>query len=419
MSQNILHIANATARPQSPHPILNLGFRIFFVGAAIFAVLTMAAWAGVLFGKMPFYAPINPFYWHGHEMVFGYALAVIAGFLLTAVKTWTSQPMPYGYKLAMIFAPWVVARLLWMGAHAMTGTALLMAAFVFDVLFWGLTCFYVIAAIVRVRQKRQIGIVAKLILLLVAQLIFYAGVAIHNQAWQSVGLYLAFYVIIAVVLTIGRRVLPFFIEKGVAIGRDGKPDASIHYVQKNSVWLDRLSLCALLLFLVGAVFYPNKWLILGSALGVAGANAVRLIYCYHGGIWQKPLLWSLYGSFWGLVAGFVLFAFYPWLGVSQALAMHMIALSGVGLTTISMMARVSLGHTGRNIHKPPHLVWAMFGLMGVAIVFRVIMPLFDDNAASYMTYMAIAQIAWIVAFALFCVAYVKILSSQRPDGLFG
>lgn len=419
MSQDMLQIGNVTARPYSPHPILNLGFRIFFVGAAIFAVLTMTMWAGVLLGKMPYYAPIHPFYWHGHEMIFGYALAVIAGFLLTAVKTWTAQPMPYGYKLLIIFLPWVMARLFWMGAHAANGISLLVAALVFDVLFWGLTCFYIIAAIVRVRQKRQIGIVAKLILLAVAHLIFYVGVFTNQTNWQSVGLYLAFYLIIAVVLTIGRRVLPFFIEKGVAIGHDGKPNPSIQYVQKNSNWLDKLSLYALLVFLVGAVFYPNKWLILCSGFAVAIANAMRLINWHHIGIWQKPLLWSLYISFWGLVAGFALFALHPFLNIAPALAMHLIALSGIGLTTISMMARVSLGHTGRNIHKPPRLVWAMFGWMGVAIVFRVIVPLFDHNAANYMTYMAIAQAAWILAFALFCVAYVKILSRQRPDGLFG
>jgi len=101
--------------PYSPHPVLNLGFRIFFLGAAVFAILTMLKWAYITFAtRFEFDGThqMMPFYWHGHEMLYGYALAVIAGFLLTAVKAWTQQSMPYGYKLLVIFVPWALARVL-------------------------------------------------------------------------------------------------------------------------------------------------------------------------------------------------------------------------------------------------------------------------------------------------------------------
>lgn len=90
-------------------------------------------------------------------MVFGYALAVIAGFLLTAVKTWTNQPMPYGWKLCDIL-PWALARIMWMGAHAVPSNAMLVVAFVLDMLFWGLTSFAVIRAVWAARQKRQLAL---------------------------------------------------------------------------------------------------------------------------------------------------------------------------------------------------------------------------------------------------------------------
>lgn len=417
----LMNIQNTAPRPTSPHPILNLGFRIFFVGSAIFAIITMTMWAGIFRGIMPFKASINPFYWHAHEMIFGYALAVIAGFLLTAVKTWTNQPMPYGTKLLVVFLPWLVARLLWAMLHAFSNDTILFIAFIFDMLFWGLTSFFVIKAVYNARQKRQIGIVAKLILLAISQIVFYIGVFNQSIVVQKIGLYLAFYLVLAIVFTIGRRVLPFFIEKGVAVDNAGRPNGVV-YTQKNSALLDNISLIGLLGFLVVAVLLPSnwtatKWLVLFFSLSIAISNAIRLIYWYHTGIWQKPLLWSLYLAFWGLVMGFLLFGVAPFFGFNQSLSVHLMALFGVGLTTLAMMARVSLGHTGRNIHTPPKLVVPMFVVFGLAILFRVLLPLID--ASYYTMYVLVSQVLWIVAFGLFCVGYVKILASERSDGLFG
>ncbi|MGP4849334.1 NnrS family protein, partial [Marinobacter sp. 1Y8] len=127
--------------PSSPHPILNLSFRVFFSAAALFAVVTMLLWAFVFTGYTDIDAQVlNPLYWHGHEMVYGYALSVVAGFLLTAVKTWTGVMMPHGYKLLGIFVCWLLARLSWLGfgiGIAVTGSSvsLLYIAAIFDVLF--------------------------------------------------------------------------------------------------------------------------------------------------------------------------------------------------------------------------------------------------------------------------------------------
>ena len=128
--------------PSSPHPILNLSFRIFFSAAALFAVVTMLLWAFVFTGHTDIDAQVlNPLYWHGHEMVYGYALAVVAGFLLTAVKTWTGVMMPHGYKLLGIFACWLLARLSWLYfcglGIALTGDSIswLYIAAIFDIAF--------------------------------------------------------------------------------------------------------------------------------------------------------------------------------------------------------------------------------------------------------------------------------------------
>ncbi len=403
------------AKPQkSPHPVLNLGFRLFFLGAALFAVITMGVWHLLLTGRVQFLAALNPIFWHGHEMLFGYGCAVIAGFLLTAVKAWTGVPMPVGWRLLGIFMPWLIARVLWFGAGVMGADTGLVAAWLFDVLFWTVTTFVVTRAVWLARQKRQAGIIAKLMLLLVCQLGFGVGMISHHQAWMSVSLYIALFVIVGVVLTIGRRVLPFFIEKGVMVDRDGKPTGE-QLSLPNAVWRDRLSLISFVGVALG-VMLSQPLLLAVSALVCAGVNAWRLIGWHHRGIWQKPLLWSLYLSFWGLVVSLMLLAWLPWTTYSLSLGVHALALTAIGMTTVAMMARVSLGHTGRNIHAPPRLTTLMFGLMILCVLTRVCLPMLMDD---YLQALSYSQLLWMMSFVLFVMGFGRMLMQPRVDGLMG
>lgn len=406
-----------TKRPTSPHPILNLGFRIFFLSAGIFAILSMLKWSHITFATKFAFDPLTqimPFYWHGHEMIFGYGLALIAGFLLTAVKTWTSQPMPYGYKLLIIFLPWAFARIIYL-ANGIQINALTMLAGFFDLLFWLLTVFYVVKPIYKVRQKRQIGIVVKMSLLLLCQICFYVALANKDLVLMKGSLLAGFYLIIGVVLTIGRRVMPMFIERGIAEGGE-----VVHKV-KNSDLLDRLSLFGFFAFFVCDIFLTNfdwaKWLIAVSALVVAVANLLRLKNWHLPQIWRRPLLWSLWLSFFGMTVGFVLFALAPFGLISHSLALHAVSLAGVGLMTLAMMSRVSLGHTGRSVHNPPKTVALIFICMVMAWLVRVLWGWFVPSL--YFASLGIAQGFWIMAFLLFVISYARILASPRTDGLFG
>ncbi len=403
-----------TDRPFSPYPILNLGFRIFFSAAGVFAVLTMLLWMFVSTGKIAVdVTSLNPLYWHGHEMLYGYTIAVIAGFLLTAVKTWTGVMMPYGYRLLGIFMCWVVARLSWMLSVTGLGSpnfwfALAAAG---DLVFMLAMVWVITKAVLTVKQYRQIGIISKLILLTIGQGLCYWGIYSGDMGYVHIGIYLGLYLIIALVLTIGRRVVPFFIERGLSF--DSSEDVQV----KNSTFLDVLSLATFLVFMIADIFYPNKFLLSISALSVAVVNTARLLGWYHHGIWKKPLLWSLYLAFVGMCSSFILFAVQPWFNFSHSIAVHALALSGVGMMTLSMMNRVSLGHTGRSIHKPSKAVSLMFMLMILVFVFRVIMPLIMMEY--YIVWLMLAQKSWILCFALFCIIYIPLLSKPRPDGLFG
>ena len=202
-----------------------LGFRIFFASSAVFAVVTMTWWMGIFgFGIGASNLNMAPLYWHGHEMVFGYSMAVVAGFLLTAVQNWTKQPMPHGRVLFVIWLPWLLARLLfafgvWIGL-----------AMALDVLFGCLLVYAVGKPVFAVKQWRQMGILSKLVLMVVANLLFIAGTYRWLALGQHWGLYLGVFVILALLLTIGRRVTPFFIQNATGA------------VLRNSALVDRLSL---------------------------------------------------------------------------------------------------------------------------------------------------------------------------------
>lgn len=410
----MLQIQPPNKPPYSPHPILNLGFRIFFSGGAIFAIFIMALWMFVFLGHTQINATqINPFYWHAHEMLYGYAMAIIAGFLLTAVKTWTGIMMPYGYRLGAIFGCWLLARLAWaalgLGLDAMP--IWLAMAMIFDLLFMGLTAWFIIKAVMAVKQYKQMGIISKLVLLTIGNGLCYWGIFTADQDYLRIGVYLGLYLVMGIVLTIGRRVVPFFIERGLSF--DSEEEISV----KNNKALDALSLGSFLVFMIADVFYPNPYLVSASAFIVALVNSIRLIGWYHPRLWQKPLLWSLFVAFLGMCISFLLFALQPWLAFSHSIAVHALALSGIGMMTVAMMARVSLGHTGRSIHAPPKTVNFIFALMVLAFVFRVIMPLVTPDA--YLMWIMLAQSAWIGSFVLFCFSYLSILAKPRGDGLFG
>lgn len=381
--------------------LLNLGFRVFFAGAGVFAIATMTAWMLMLQGQwIPKLSSLGITYWHGHEMIYGYTLAVIAGFLLTAVKNWTGQQTPYGWHLFALFLPWVMARLLWlMGGDWMTWAAL------FDGLFWLLTFVALVRAIMAAKQYKQLAVLSKLLILGIGNGLCYAGMAVGQITWVRVGLYLGFYLVIGLVLMIGRRVMPFFIKRGLNVE------------VRNAKWLDITSMLAFVVFFVADVFFHQPWLMSTAALVVAVTNGWHLLLWHHRGIWDKSLLWSLYLAFWGVAVSMLLFAIQPWADFSHSLATHGLALFGIGLTTISMMARVSLGHTGRNIHQPPKLVAWMVALMMIAAISRAWLPMTDW--LPYTTCLHMAQAAWIMAFLLFCVAYLPILVARRVDGKFG
>jgi uncharacterized protein involved in response to NO len=396
-----------TVRPVPTFALFNLGFRPFFLLAGIFSLISIFIWGNAfVYGWQMQRLPFSPLHWHAHEMIFGYGMAVAAGFLLTSVRNWTHIQTLQGYSLAGLVTLWFAARLAgWISPGPML--PMLVTDLMFDV--WLIIA--VFGPILLAKQHQQIGIASKLILLMLANLCFYLGVSGVMEQGIVWGLYSGFYVLLALVFSMARRVLPFFIERGV-----GYP-----VTLKNRLWIDRTVIYVFVLFLVSDVFWQNVAVTAALSAILFAAHMVRLTEWHTRGIWKKPLLWVLYIGYSGATFGFLLKALEPFEAISSSLgpslALHAFAVGGVGMITAGMMARISLGHTGRNIQQHSRLLAPIFISLIAAYVARVLFPMIDPG--HYPLWIGIAQAAWLIAFAMFVWVYAPILIKARLDGAQG
>jgi uncharacterized protein involved in response to NO len=386
--------------PREKTTILMRGFRPFFLGAAVLAVLTMIIWMGVYLFQWPIgFAGISTFQWHAHEMIFGYSMAVIAGFLLTAAQNWTGQETLAGAGLGRLFAGWALARLL-----MLAGTQFILYAAIADLTFMLALGIAVARPIVQVRQKRQAPVLLILGLLFLANAAFYLGAAGLLGQGARWGIQGGLYLVLGIILFMGSRVIPFFTKGGVG-----------HPVEiKNSRWNDIATFILYPLFALAEVFLPQHAAGALLAAGLTISNSLRVSGWHTLGIWQKPLLWGLFAAFIMINLGFLLRAMSLLTTIPTFLPVHAFAVGGVGIITLSMMARVTLGHTGRNIQHAPPVVTPVLIAMVLAASFRVFLPLLDPG--HNQLWIAISATLWIISYALFAGFFIPMLLQPRADG---
>ncbi|WP_294949489.1 NnrS family protein [Sulfurivirga sp.] len=389
--------------PVGRFALFYLGFRPFFLFGSLAAALLGLGWLLQLAGVwQPHTFWASPALWHGHEMVFGFALAIIGGFLLTAIRNWTGFQTLHRWPLAGLILLWLTAR----GLN-LTGLPAPLAA-LFDLLFGIGLATAVTAPIVRARQWGQIGLVSKVWLLVIANGFSYAFA--HDTGRAQMALLAGVLLVIAVLLTMIHRVLPFFIEKAAQM----KQGRRIELPRPG-----RLTYVNLLLFLAFAVAWigwPHHWLTGTLAWLLALANAPTLWRWADRVVWHEPLLWSLWGAYAFVELGFVLAGLSMWPQASW-LALHAFAAGGIGLGTLGMMARVTLGHTGRNVFEPPRLVILMLLLVLAAALARTLGPLLAPGG--YTGWMHASLGLWTLGFGLFWIAYLPMWLRPRVDGRYG
>jgi uncharacterized protein involved in response to NO len=373
-----------------------LGFRPFFLAAGLYAVAMMVAWVLVLQGRLDPGA-LSPLVWHGHEMLFGFTVAVIAGFLLTAAQNWTGIATPAGRPLAALFVLWLAGRV----AFVVPGLPAAWVA-VLDLAFLPLLAVALARPIVRAKQLHNAPFPLMLGALAAANALVHAEALGWSAATAETGLHLAVYVVVAMIAVIGGRVIPSF------------TDNRLRTRARRWPVLERAVPVVTVAALVAALAAPTSPLTAALAAVAAIVHGVRLAGWYTPKYWAVPLLWVLHLGYAWVVLGFALLALAA-AGVDAAAgsALHAFTAGAIGVLTLGMMARVSLGHTGRLLEASPLMAWA-FAAVNLGALVRVGVPLVLPDA--YATGMAIAGGLWALAFALFAAYYAPVLLRPRVDG---
>lgn len=380
-------------------PLLRLGFRPFFLAGSLYALIAVALWimaySGVLVGWQPTGGWLA---WHRHELVFGFALAIVAGFLLTAVQTWTGRPGLSGTPLAALALLWLAARLAWLGGAP---AALIL---ILELLFPLCVAAVMGRTLWAVRQKRNYPIVVVLGLLTLVDGIAMLGLLRADDELQRRGVLAGAWLIAAMIGLIGGRVIPFFTQRGV-----GRIEAV-----KPLPWLDWLLLIGTplvaVLYACGPALQRNPGIGLLFLL-LGGGHLLRLLRWQDRRLWRVPLLWSLHLAYAWLVLALLGMALWHFgLVHNPSLALHALTVGSIGGMILAMIARVSLGHTGRPLALPAGIALAL-ALVQLAALSRVVLvgiwPLWG---------LWLAAGCWSLAFALYLWRYAPMLCRTRADG---
>ena len=382
-------------------PVFALGFRAFFALAGLFALILISLWASIFDGSLTMDNYYPNTIWHGHEMLLGYSIAVIAGFLLTAVQNWTGVKTVKGDQLAMLCLLWIYGRLVPFYSELLPD--LLIA--LIDFSFLPVLAYFVAKPIIRSGNYKNLFFVGLLLLMALANFLIHAEILGFTENSAALGMTLILAIIIMMILIIAGRVFPFFTERGL------KGVMAI----RNPV-LDILAIASSALVFFLLIIDVTGFFLTLSAISAVIANLVRVAGWYDHRVWYVPLLWVLYIGYAWIMLGFIFVALASVSFLPLSLAIHAFTVGGIGVITLGMMARVSLGHTGRAL-KASNTIAIAFVLINLAAVFRVLIPALFP--VGFNTILMASTYCWLAAFTLFMFIYTPILASARIDGQEG
>jgi uncharacterized protein involved in response to NO len=372
----------------------NLGFRPFYLLASSFAALSILVWVGRYAGLLPdAYLPTPA--WHGHEMLYGYTMAVVAGFLFTAVGNWTGRPTPTGATLMALAALWLAGRVLVL-------TPFSIAAAVANAAFPVAVAVGIGIPIVRSRSRRNYFFVALMLLLGAAALAFHLS-HLGVLSWPArASLQVGLDVVLFVLAVMGGRVIPMFTSNGIP---------GVHAARHPVV--EKLALGSVLALLAADVLQLPTAAGAALALGAAVAHAARLRLWQPWRTLRTPLVWVLHLAYLWIVVHLLLRGLAALGLVGDLLAVHALTIGAIGGMTVGMMTRTARGHTGRPLVADGFEV-ACYVLVALAAAIRVFGGMLLPGA--YVATVVVSGLCWSAAFALYAVRYWPVLSRPRLDG---
>ncbi len=388
---------------------LGYGFRPFFLFAGIYGALGLLPWLGWLGlhaanGVFTGAAPAMPAYlWHGHEMIFGYAVAVISGFLLTTVPSWTGTPVLASRRLGLLVGAWVLGRLaLWAGI-VLPGWFVAIV----DLTYLPLLAVMIARPLWARRAKRNFIFPIALLALAAANLLVYLealGIADTGRA----GLILGIDIVLVLLVIVGGRVVPAFTRNALRLQNGADPGIV------TIPLLERAAVIAAVLVPFANLLLPETVVSGVLALAAGALQAARLAGWKPLKTLRQPIVWVLHLGYAWIAAAFLLRgAADLWEILPPTAALHAATIGAVGTMTLAVMTRAALGHTGRLIVAPPAIT-AAYVMVSIAALVRILGPTVAPG--QYTAAMMLSGSLWVAAFAIFSIVYWPVLTRPRVDG---
>ncbi len=377
-----------------------LGFRPFYLGGALFGSAAMLAWLAALHGQpVPGIASSLPgVLWHVHEMIFGFAAAIVVGFLLTAVRAWTTVTPAQGGSLAALWLLWLAGRVAVAYGSAAVATTV-------DVAFLPVCALVLLRALAHAKNRHNVFLPIALGLLAALNLLFHLSVASGHADWALHSAYLAVGLLVLFVTIIGGRIIPSFTTNAI-------PGFEILSLPRVEAAVMPLTTLAFVLDSAGA---PHVT-IAAAAVAAALVHGLRLWGWRSWRIGNRPILAILHLAYAWIPLGCLLLALAAVGLVDHSLAIHAFTVGTIGCAIVAMITRTARGHTGRPLVAGPAEI-ACYALLVLAALTRVFVPWVAPQWASMA--IDVSGGCWIAAFVVYCVRYTGWLIAPRVDGKEG
>ena len=387
---------------KAPPVLFAYGFRPFFLLAGVSAAVLVPVWACVVTGAFGLGGTVPPSGWHAHEMLFGFAVAAIAGFLLTAIPSWTGSAAVKGRPLMGLVALYLAGRVASLPVVADSGVATLV-----DLAFLPAVGALVAGPLIKAGKARNTAFLVLLALLTTANALFRLEWMGVTQGTAALGITLAIGIVLQMVAVVAGRIVPSFTQNAL---RQKDPTLVI----KPLPHLERAALVLTALLIPADLLLPGSLLTGLLALAAAVAHGVRLARWKGLRTLSQPVLWILHAGYAWIVVALALKGLEFAAGLPLGGAwLHALTAGGFTTMILAVMTRAALGHTGRAIDVARTTV-AAYVLVQMAAVARTLLPMLPDGAWTPMVHSAGAL--WTLGFLLYLWVYAPILTGPRADG---
>ncbi len=378
---------------------MSYAFRPFFLLNSLFAVAVISVWLMAMHGTGLTSLSATTPYWHGHEMVVGFAMAAMAGFILTAVATWTDRPPLQGKLLGLLVFSWLLGRLAIMAATQLPYW--LVASL--DTIFPFLLALLVGREVAGGRSRRNYPIIGIVLILAVLNLSYHLGVMRIMSGMDRLALYFMIHLVLLMITVIAGRIIPNFTANWLrAQGHERLPE--------NHPLTDWTTMAATLATGVSVSFTPLGPVTGVLALVAAVSHAVRLARWRGLATTSEPLLFVLHVAYLWLPVGYALTALAAFgLVFPATAALHALTMGAIGNMILAVTSRVALAHTGRSLHAP-RLIVISYAILNAAVVARILGPL---SSGLYVEMIDLSALGWIVTFTIFTAVYFPVLTRPR------